>query len=76
LCPTNKLQNDCHFRAEPASGKELNQKLKDLESALEQALYAVQTLGPMAEKKSIVLLLFAPKSNIKAFTIIFTGGLI
>jgi signal transduction histidine kinase/DNA-binding response OmpR family regulator/HPt (histidine-containing phosphotransfer) domain-containing protein len=39
--------------AETASGRELNQKLKDLESALEQALGAVQILGPMAEKKTI-----------------------
>ncbi len=39
--------------AETASDKELNQKLTDLEITLEQALDAVQTLGPMAEKKSI-----------------------
>jgi CheY-like chemotaxis protein len=38
---------------ETASDKELNQQLADLESALEQALDAVQTLGPMAEKKTI-----------------------
>ena len=39
--------------AETASHKELNQKLTDLESSLEQALDAVQTLGPMTEKKTI-----------------------
>ena len=39
--------------AETASDKELNQKLADLESSLEQALHAVQTMGPMAEKKTI-----------------------
>jgi CheY-like chemotaxis protein/HPt (histidine-containing phosphotransfer) domain-containing protein len=39
--------------AETASDEELNQKLKDLESALEQGLEAVRILGPMAEKKSI-----------------------
>jgi HPt (histidine-containing phosphotransfer) domain-containing protein len=39
--------------AETASDRELNRKLKELESALEQALEAVQTLGPMAEKKTI-----------------------
>jgi two-component system sensor histidine kinase/response regulator len=39
--------------AETASDRELKQKLKELESALEQALNAVQTLGPMAEKKTI-----------------------
>ncbi len=39
--------------AETASDKELNRKLTDLESALAQALDAVQTLGPMAEKKTI-----------------------
>jgi two-component system sensor histidine kinase/response regulator len=39
--------------AETASDKELNRKLTDLESALKQALDAVQTLGPMAEKKTI-----------------------
>ena len=38
---------------ETVSDKELNKKLADLESALEQALDAVQTLGPMAEKKTI-----------------------
>jgi two-component system sensor histidine kinase/response regulator len=39
--------------AQTVSNKELNQKLAGLESALEQALDAVQTLGPMAEKKTI-----------------------
>ncbi|MGW8302659.1 MAG: response regulator [Desulfobacterales bacterium] len=39
--------------AETVSDKELNQKLTDLESSLEQALEAVQTLGPIAEKKTI-----------------------
>ena len=39
--------------AETASDKELNRKLTDLESALKQALNAVQTLGPMAEKKTM-----------------------
>jgi CheY-like chemotaxis protein len=39
--------------AETASDKELNRKLADLESSLEQALHAVQTMGPMAEKKTI-----------------------
>jgi two-component system sensor histidine kinase/response regulator len=39
--------------AETASDSELNRKLNELESALEQALDAVQTLSPMAEKKSI-----------------------
>jgi CheY-like chemotaxis protein len=39
--------------AQTVSDKELNQKLAGLESALEQALDAVQTLGPMAEKKTI-----------------------
>jgi signal transduction histidine kinase/DNA-binding response OmpR family regulator/HPt (histidine-containing phosphotransfer) domain-containing protein len=39
--------------AETASPKELNQKLADLERALEQALDAVQTLGPLIEKKTI-----------------------
>jgi len=39
--------------AEIASDEELNRKLADLESALKQALGAVQTLGPMAEKKTI-----------------------
>jgi CheY-like chemotaxis protein len=39
--------------AETVSDEELNQKLADLESALKQALGAVQTLGPMAEKKTI-----------------------
>ena len=39
--------------AETASEKELNQKLTELESALEQALDAVQTLGPLIEKKTI-----------------------
>jgi CheY-like chemotaxis protein len=39
--------------AETASDAELNQKLPDLESALKQALAAVQTLGPMADKNTI-----------------------
>jgi signal transduction histidine kinase/CheY-like chemotaxis protein/HPt (histidine-containing phosphotransfer) domain-containing protein len=39
--------------AETASDKELNRKLTDLESSLGQALGAVQTLGPMAEKNTI-----------------------
>jgi len=39
--------------AETASDEELNRKLTDLESALKQALDAVQTLGPMAEKKTM-----------------------
>ena len=39
--------------AETASDKELNRKLTDLESALAQAMDAVQTLGPMAEKKTV-----------------------
>jgi len=34
-----------------ASDKDLNRKLTELESALEQALAAVQVVGPMAEKK-------------------------
>jgi HPt (histidine-containing phosphotransfer) domain-containing protein len=38
--------------AETAPDKELNQKLADLENALNQALDAVQTLGPVAEKKT------------------------
>jgi signal transduction histidine kinase/CheY-like chemotaxis protein/HPt (histidine-containing phosphotransfer) domain-containing protein len=38
--------------AETASDQELNRKLKDLESALEQTLEAVRILGPMAEKKT------------------------
>jgi CheY-like chemotaxis protein/HPt (histidine-containing phosphotransfer) domain-containing protein len=38
--------------AETASDQELNQKLKGLESALEQGLEAVRILGPMAEKKT------------------------
>jgi PAS domain S-box-containing protein len=38
--------------AETASDKELDQKLNDLESALKQALEAVQTLGPIAERKT------------------------
>jgi hypothetical protein len=42
--------------AETASDEELNRKLADLESALKQALGAVQTLGPMAEKKTIIFL--------------------
>ena len=36
-----------------ASDKELNQKFAELENALEQALDAVRTLGPTAEKKTI-----------------------
>ena len=39
--------------AETASDKEMNQKLTDLDSALKQALDAVQTLGPRAAKKTI-----------------------
>jgi len=39
--------------ADTASDKVLNQKLTELESALEQALDAVQTLGPLIEKKTI-----------------------
>jgi signal transduction histidine kinase/response regulator of citrate/malate metabolism len=39
--------------AETASDKELNRKLADLASALKQALNAVQTLGPVAEKKTM-----------------------
>jgi len=39
--------------AETVSDKELNQKLTELESALEQALNAVQTLGPLIDKKPI-----------------------
>jgi CheY-like chemotaxis protein len=39
--------------AETASDKELNRRLTDLESTLKQALDAVQTLGPAAEKKPI-----------------------
>jgi two-component system sensor histidine kinase/response regulator len=38
--------------AETASDKELNRKLADLESSLEQALHAVQAMGPMAAKKT------------------------
>jgi HPt (histidine-containing phosphotransfer) domain-containing protein len=38
---------------ETASDKELNQKFAELENALEQALAAVQTLGPTAEKKIV-----------------------
>jgi CheY-like chemotaxis protein len=37
--------------AETDSGKDLDRKLADLERALEQALGAVQTLGPMMEAK-------------------------
>jgi two-component system sensor histidine kinase/response regulator len=37
--------------AETASDKEANRKLTDLEKALEQALGAIQTLGPIADKK-------------------------
>ena len=36
-----------------ASDKELNHKFAELENALEQALEAVRTLGPTAEKKTI-----------------------
>ena len=36
-----------------ASSKELNQKFAELEDALEQALDAVQSLGPADEKKTI-----------------------
>jgi hypothetical protein len=39
--------------AESASDKKLNRKLADLESALQQALDAVQTLGPGAAKKTM-----------------------
>ena len=39
--------------AETASDKELKRKLTDLESTLEQALEAVQIIGPIAEKKTI-----------------------
>jgi len=39
--------------AESASDRELNEELTKLESTLETALVAVQTLGPMAEKISI-----------------------
>jgi len=39
--------------AETASDKELKRKLTDLESKLEQALEAVQIMGPIAEKKTI-----------------------
>jgi len=35
------------------SDKELNRRFADLENALEQALDAVQTLGPTDEKKSV-----------------------
>ena len=38
--------------AETADDKDLNRKLKDLESALKQTLDAVQTLGPMAGRKT------------------------
>jgi HPt (histidine-containing phosphotransfer) domain-containing protein len=38
--------------AETVSDQELNQELQDLENALEQALDAVRTLGPVAEKKT------------------------
>jgi HPt (histidine-containing phosphotransfer) domain-containing protein len=38
--------------AETASDKELNEELTKLDSALKQALIAVQTLGPMPEKKT------------------------
>jgi HPt (histidine-containing phosphotransfer) domain-containing protein len=39
--------------AKTTSDEELNQKFVELEKALEQALDAVQTLGPMVEKKTI-----------------------
>ena len=39
--------------AEAVSDKELNQKLQNLESALEQAMEAVRTLGPAPDKKTI-----------------------
>ena len=39
--------------AKTASDKELNLKFAELENALEQALDAVRTLGPTAEKKTI-----------------------
>ena len=39
--------------AETASDKELKRKLTDLESTLEQALEAVQIMGPIAAKKTI-----------------------
>jgi CheY-like chemotaxis protein len=39
--------------AKTASDKELNRKLSDLESALEQALYAIQSLGPPAVKQVV-----------------------
>jgi hypothetical protein len=39
--------------AATASDKELDRKLTDLQSALEQALNAVHTIGPTAEKKAI-----------------------
>jgi HPt (histidine-containing phosphotransfer) domain-containing protein len=39
--------------AKTASDKELNRQLTALESALKEALDAVQTLGPMAEKKTV-----------------------
>ena len=39
--------------AATASDKELDRKLTDLQSALEQALNAVHTMGPTAEKKAI-----------------------
>jgi len=41
--------------AETAPDEELNRKLTDLESTLAQAMDAVQTLGPMAEKKTVEL---------------------
>jgi CheY-like chemotaxis protein len=37
---------------ETVSGTDLNRNLKDLEGALQQALDAVQTLGPVAENKT------------------------
>jgi hypothetical protein len=39
--------------AKTTSNKELNRKFAELENALEQALNAVQTLGPTADKKTI-----------------------
>jgi hypothetical protein len=39
--------------AKTTSDKELNRKFAELENALEQALNAVQSLGPTVEKKTI-----------------------
>ena len=39
--------------AETVSDKELNRQLTELQHALEQALDAVRTLGPVAEKKTV-----------------------